>query len=155
MNLNDLIDYGVDRSECFTFALNLNAFLCLDCLMQTFVEASAVHQTACKFVNNDNLAVLNNVVNVELHYAVSLDSLVNVVLEREVFGICKVVYAEEFLGFLNAYLGESGGFLLFVNNIVDAVLGVVFFHVVLCVDLGEALKLKSFCKSVGFFVEVG
>ena len=144
-----------DCSKSFAFALNLYALFCLNRLMKSLVETSAVHKTTCKFVNDDNLAVLYNVVNVKLHNAVSLDSLIYVVLNCEVFGVCEVFYAEEFLGFLNAALCKSSGFLLFVNNVVDAVLLVVLLHILLGVKLGKTLNFESLCKSVCSFVEIG
>ena len=128
-----------DCRERLALALNLYALLSLDSLVQTLVEASAVHQTACELVDDDDLAVLDNVVNVELHYAVSLDCLVDVVRNREVLGVGEVLKAEMLLSLLYAELSKGSCLLLLVDNVVDAVLLVVGFHVLLGVELGEAL----------------
>ncbi len=45
--------------------------------------------------------------------------------------------------------------MLFVHHIVNAVFGVVFVHVLLGVDLGKALELQGFGKTVGALIEVG
>ena len=68
-----------DGGEGFALVLNVNVFFRLDRLMQTLAVTSAEHKSARKFVNNCDLTVLNNIVNVTLHYAMRLDSLVYVV----------------------------------------------------------------------------
>ena len=123
--------------------------------MQTFIEASAVHKTARELVYDDNLVVLNNVVNVELHNAVRLNRLIDVVLKREVVGIGEVFDTEVFLCLFNTVLGEGSGLLLFVYNVINSVLGVVFLHILLGVELGKALELQGLCEAVSLFVQVG
>ena len=64
------------------FVADNNVFLCLDCLMQALGIPSADHKAAGKLVNNDDLTVFYDVVNVPLHYAVSLESLIYMVAEQ-------------------------------------------------------------------------
>ena len=130
-----------DCSKSFAFVLNLYALFCFNCLVQALVKASAVHKTTCKFINNDNFAVFNNIVNIEFHNTVSLDSLVYMVLNCKVFRVCKVFNAEKFFGFLNTVLCKCSCFLLFVYNIVDVVFCVVILHIFFGVKLFKALNL--------------
>ena len=77
------------------------------------------------------------------------------VLDGKVLGIGEVLEMEIFLRLLDAQLGEGSGFLLFVDNVVDAVLGVIRLHVLLGIQLGEALELECLGKAVRLFIEVG
>ena len=144
-----------DGREGLALALHLDALFRLDRLMQTLVEASAVHQTAGELVDDQHLAVLDDVVDVELHDAVRLDRLIDMVLDGKVLGIGEVLEMEIFLRLLDAQLGEGSGFLLFVDNVVDAVLGVIRLHVLLGIQLSEALELECLGKAVRLFIEVG
>jgi hypothetical protein len=65
---------------------DLDALLGLDGLVQAFVVAAADHQAAGELVHDDDLAVLDDVVDVPLHDAVGLDRLVDVVGDRHVLG---------------------------------------------------------------------
>ena len=122
--------------------------------MKTFVKTTAVHKTTCKFVNDDNFAVLDNIVNIKLHNAVGLDSLIYMVLNCKVIGIGKVFNTEKFFGFLNTALCEGCCFLLFINNIINVVFLVIFLHILFCVKFCKTLNFKSFCKSVSLCVKV-
>ena len=51
-----------NRSESLVFLLNLNAFFSFDGLMQTIGPAASFHQAAGEFVNDDDFAVLNDIV---------------------------------------------------------------------------------------------
>ena len=74
--------------------LSRHAFLCLDCLMQTLVIAPTVHQTTRKLVDDDDLAVLDDVVDVLFHQPTRLHRLIDVVRERGIFRIGMVLHAE-------------------------------------------------------------
>ena len=52
--------------------------------MQTVIETASLHETTCKFVNDNDLAVLDNVVDIVLHYSVSLYRLIYVVEQSHV-----------------------------------------------------------------------
>ena len=121
--------------------LNLNAFLRLDSLVKTFVISSAEHDTACEFINDKNLIVLNNVVNVTAHNAHSLDGLIDMMEKGHVLGVHEVVNIEIGLSLSNTALGKRCCSCLFINNVVAVgnVLGVL---------LGVDLLNNCFCKSV-------
>ena len=54
--------------------LHVHVLLGLDGLMQTLGVAAAEHETAGELVDDDDLAVLDDVVDVALHDAVGLDA---------------------------------------------------------------------------------
>ena len=64
---------------------------CLNSLMQPLVVAAAIHKPAGELVDNDNLAVLYNIVNVVVHDAVRADGLINVMGKRDILRVGKVV----------------------------------------------------------------
>ncbi len=61
----------------FAFPLHLHAFLGFDGLMQPFAVPSSVHQTAREFIDDDNFAVLVDIVHILFHQAVGADGLVD------------------------------------------------------------------------------
>ena len=85
--------------------VDLDALLGLDGLMQTLVIAAAVHEAAGEFVDDDDLAVLDDVVDVALHDAAGLHGLIDVVRRCVAFsGVGQVFHAEELLGLGDALL---------------------------------------------------
>ena len=86
--------------------------------MQTVVVASAHHDTSRELVNDEDFAVLYNVVGISLHGTVSLDSLIYVVEKGKVVRVHKVDDAERLFCLLNAALGKGSGLSLFVDDVV-------------------------------------
>jgi hypothetical protein len=111
-----------DGGERLVLARDGDALLGLDGLVQALVVAAAVHETARELVDDDDLAVLDDVVDVALHKAAGLHGLVDVVGERRVLGVGEVFNVEKLLGLLDALLRERDGALLFVHDIVAVVL---------------------------------
>ena len=66
-----------DRRERLRFALDLDAFLGFDGLVQAIAPAAAGHQTAGVFIDDDDLVFLNDVLHVLLIKAVGLEQLGN------------------------------------------------------------------------------
>ena len=119
--------------------------------MQTFVVAAAQHKTARKLVNNDNLAVSDNVVNVAVHNSVCADCLIYVVQKCKIVGIHKVFNLEKRFCFLDTRACKCRSSCLFVNDIVALdVLAALF--IVKLFNLGF---YKALCKNVGSNVKVG
>ena len=67
-----------DGSQGLALPLHRHPLLGLDGLVEALAVAPAEHETAGELVNNDDLAVLDDVINVPLHHAVGLDGLVDV-----------------------------------------------------------------------------
>src|SRR3546814_19182419 len=59
-------------------SLDLHAFLGLDRLVQAVGPAAAVHHAAGEFVDDDDLAVLDDIIGVELEHHDGLERLVDV-----------------------------------------------------------------------------
>ena len=68
-------------ASVLVLALHVHVLLGLDGLVQTLAVAAAEHETAGELVDYDDLAVLDDVVDVALHDAVGLKRLVYVVSE--------------------------------------------------------------------------
>ncbi len=76
-----------DGRERLVLALDLDAFLGLDGLVQAVAPAASRHQAAGELVDDDDLAVLDHVLHVELVMDVRAERLLHVVEQRHVRGI--------------------------------------------------------------------
>ena len=100
------------------FLLDIDVLLGLDRLMQTLRVAAAEHETAGELIDDDYLAVLDDIVNVALHYAMRLERLIYMVRERGVLDIGEVFKVEGALCLGDAVGGERRGLGLLVDDIV-------------------------------------
>ena len=111
-----------DRGERLVLALDLHAFLGFNSLMQPVAPATSRHQAAGEFVDDDDLAVLHHVVDVELVDGVRAQRLVDVVLDVGVLEVVDVAVAEpveqQLLRLLHAALGERDGLVFLVDHVV-------------------------------------
>jgi hypothetical protein len=80
-------------------SLDLDALLGLDRLVQAVGPAPARHLAAGELVDDDDLAVLDDVVDVALEQRVGLERLVDVVQDLDVLDVVEVVDAERFSTF--------------------------------------------------------
>ena len=110
--------------------------------MQAFAVPAAEHQTAGKFVHDDDLAVLDHIVHVAPHGAVGLDGLIDVVGDGAVFRIAQIVQMEKFLRLGNAAGGQRGGLGLFIHDVVGVDVG-VFLLLGVGLRNDEALQLAD------------
>ena len=83
-----------DRRERHALALDLHALLGLDRLVQALAPAPAGHQAAGELVDDDDLAVLDDVVAVALEQSVGLERLLEVAGQSKV-GVVQVLDAEQ------------------------------------------------------------
>ncbi len=107
-----------DSGKRLVFALYADAFLCLDCLMQSVAVPPAYHGAAGKLVNDDYLAVGDNIVAVALHYIVCLERLLYVLDYVGVFHIGKALYVKVTLCLFRAGISDAHGLVLFVKDII-------------------------------------
>ena len=107
-----------DGREGLALVLDLDALLRLDGLMQTLVVAAAEHQTAGELIDNDDLAVTDNIVHIALHDAARLDSLIDIVLERGVLRVGQVLDLEVRLGALLTVRRKGRGLCLLVDDVI-------------------------------------
>ena len=140
-----------DGREGLRLLHDLNALFCLDSLMQAFIITTPLHQTTGKFVNDNDLTVFNNVVDLVVHTAVGLDSLVDMVQQGHIFGVHQVVDAESFFSLCDTLRGQSSSFCLFVDDIVAFDLVIIF----LDIQLDDVGSLKGTREAVGHFIHFG
>ncbi len=141
-----------DGSKSLGLALYLNAFLCFDSLMQTVVETASHHETSGEFINDDNFAVLYNVIYLVLHYTVSLDSLIDVVEKSHILGIHEVLDLESLLRFLNTALCDSCGLCLFIYDVVSCFVDLILIRLV--IHFYYCSRNESLGKTVNNSIEV-
>src|SRR5579884_2867817 len=108
-----------DRREREVLALDLHALLRLDRLVQPVRPAPARHEPARELVDDDDLAVLHDVVDVALEDRVRLERLGDVVERVDLARIVEVRDAEQALALGNALLRERGAAVLLVDRVVD------------------------------------
>ena len=141
-----------DGREGLVLALHAHVLFGLDGLVQTVAVAAAEHEAAGEFVDDDDLAVLDDVVNVALHDAVGTDGLIDVVHKGGVFDVGEVFQPEGSLRLGDAAGGERRGARLLVDDIVGVKILVLLF---LVVDGGVGLTLQAGGKVLRLAVEVG
>ena len=130
---------------------NGDAFLGFDGLVQAFVIAAAVHQSAGEFVDDDNLTVLDHIVGVLFHQTPGLHGLVDVVGDGGIFGVGQVLYAEIPLCLGNTAGGQGHGAALFVGEVVAVVIVVKL----LVLGLGEDLPPQGGHEVVRHLIQLG
>ena len=120
--------------------------------MQPLRVAAAEHETAGELIDDDYLAVLDDIVNVALHDAVRLERLIYMVRERGVLDIGEVFKIEGALGLGDAAGGERRGLGLFIDDIVRVeILALLLF----LIDGRVDDLLQAADKVVRLTVEVG
>ena len=113
-----------DRGHRLVFGLDLDTFLGLDRLMQAVRPATAIHHTTGEFVDDDDLAVLDDIIGVGLEHHVRAQRLVGVVHHLRVLEIIEICALEQPgilehpLDLLGAVHGQDDRLLLFVLLII-------------------------------------
>ena len=140
-----------DGGEGLVLLLDVDMLLRLNGLVQAFGIAAAQHQAAGELVDDDDLAVLDDIVDVALHDAVGAQCLIDMVAERGVFHVGQVLQPEGPLGLRDAAGGEGRGTRLLIHDIVRVqVLALLF----LFIHRGIDHLLQAAHKVVRLAVEV-
>ena len=127
-----------DGGEGLILFADLDAFLGFDGLMQAVGPAAAGHEAARELVDDDDFAVLDDVLDVALVEGVGLDGDFDVVLHVPVFGVGDVADAEKFFDLLEAFVGDGDGAGLFVDHVVAGPgLGLEGFDQLALFELGD------------------
>ena len=109
-----------DRGERLVLVLDLDALLRLDGLVHALVVAPSREHATRVLVDDEDLAVHDDVVLVLLEQLLGLDRVVEVADERRVDGVVEVVDAEQVLDLRDARLEHADGALLLVDLVVAA-----------------------------------
>ena len=145
-----------DGGERLVLAFDLDAFLRFQCLVQPFAVTAADHQTARKFVHNEDLSVLHDVVLVTLKQRVRTQRLLDEVVQLGVVHVGKAVHLEELLCLGNALGGQQHGALLDVAHVVAAFGLADALHLVGLADFFDVLAAgEPHHKAIGFLVHKG
>ncbi len=105
-----------DGGERLVFLADGDAFLGFDRLVEAVGPAAAGHQAAGELVDDDDLAVFDDVLDVALVEVVRLDGDFDVVLEVPVLGVGDVADAEQLFDLLPALVGDGDGAGLLVDD---------------------------------------
>ena len=107
-----------NRGQSLAFGLNFHALFGLNRLMQTIRPAAAMHHTPRKVINNDNFAVLNDIVLIEFIKRMSLQSLVHVMQIFDIFRVINIIDFQMTFEFLNTRFIQGHALILLVNGII-------------------------------------
>ena len=114
-----------NRRESLVFLLNLNAFFGFYSLMQTVGPAAPFHQTTGEFVNNNDFAVLNDIVLVFNKERMSTERCVQIVKQHDVRrGVQALAGGQQphvdhdLFDFLVTGLGKLDSVLLFIDPVI-------------------------------------
>ena len=108
-----------DGGEGLVFLADGDAFFCFDGLVESVGPAAAGHEAAGELVDDDDLAIFDDVLDVALVEGVGLDGDLDVVLEVPVFGVGDVADAEQAFDLFPAFVGDGDGRVLFVDDVVS------------------------------------
>ena len=144
--LSIFIEIVLEGNRCQSFALSahLYVFLRLDCLMQTVGIASARHHTPRKFINDNDFALMNHIILIQMHVIVCLQGIVDIMLQLQIFGIGKVVHGEIFFRLCNTFLRQHNRFRLFIQNEVAFLLNFLLQKGIHCLILIQNTTLFQF-----------
>ena len=95
-----------DRRERLALALHLDALLRFDGLVQAVGEAASRHDAARELVDDDDLAVLDDVVAVALHEGLRAQRRHEAVGILDILRRVEVLHADELLDFRHSTVGR-------------------------------------------------
>ena len=97
---------------------DIHPFFGFDCLMQTVAEAAAVHETTGKFVDNQDLTVLHDVVHIPFHQVVGTKCLIHIVVQLHVVRIREVLNIKVLLALRHTFIRQGNLVVLLVDLVI-------------------------------------
>ena len=105
-------------SESAVFLLHFDVFLCLDSLMQTVRIPTSRHKASREGIDDNNSAVVDNIVLVKVHDTVGADSIVYIMCKLGILGFREVLDSEEALCLLCAARRKDNVMFFLVYDVV-------------------------------------
>ena len=94
------------RCKCLRFRTHQHVFLGFDRLVESVAVSSSEHQTSRELIDDDDLAVLYDIVYITLHHVSGLQSLQHVMVYFHVLRVREVLHAEILFTLLDTFVGE-------------------------------------------------
>ncbi len=124
-----------DGGEGLVLALDFDAFLGFDGLVQAIAPAAAGHEAAGELVDDDDfgafVAIADHVFTIALVEHVGAQGLLHVMVPLDVLRVVEVADVEQFFELEHTLFGERGALVLFVDGVVA---GGVLFAGLLAID---------------------
>ena len=117
--------------------------------MESVGITAAGHNTACKFIYDQDLVILYNIILIPEHQVVGTQSQDNVMLNLQVLRICQVFNMEVLLHLLDALFCQVDHFILFIHNEIACLLNLLAHD---GVDLGEFLGYGTSLQLAGQYI---
>ena len=147
----------LERDRCKSFALPFyfHALLGLNCLMKTVRISSSGHDTSRKLIDDQNFVILHHIILVAEHQVVGTESQNNIMLNLQIFRICKIINVEEFLYLLHTVFCKVDRLFFLIDNKVSCLLNLLAHN---GIDLGKLTAgFSSFhlsCQNIAGLIEL-
>ena len=141
-----------DGGKRLVFLLNADAFLRLNRLVQPVGETATGHKTSGKGIHDHDAVLVDHVIHVQLHAAMRLDCLIDMMRQSCVLGIGigSGGQAEEFFCLDHAVRRQNGGIRLLVHNVVRVDVIVLL----LGIQLGHDVLAQGADKLIRALIEI-
>ena len=150
-----LVEEVLECNSCksLILSINLNAFLCLQCLMETIAESTSRHYTASKLINNQDLIIFYNIVLISMHQSMCTNSLKHAVIFVDMLWICKISYIQIILYLLNALFSKYNEVILLIYKIISILLNLLTHNSLSLCDFSRSCtSLHSLSKIIADLV---
>ena len=107
-----------DGGQCLVFPLDLDVLLCFQGLVQPLAVTSPGHETAREFVDDEHLAVLDDIVHVAPEEGVRLQGLIHMMEQFDIARIEEVLDLQGLFDPRHPLLGEDDGPGLLVDRVI-------------------------------------
>ncbi len=107
-----------DSSNSQQFVLDLQPLFCLNSLMQTVTISTPLHNTTCELVNNQNLAITNDIVALGFHNKVRSQSVQDVLVKLHVICITQTLNAVKTLCLVRTFFCKVNSLFLLINSVI-------------------------------------
>ena len=108
-----------DRRQRLRFALNADAFLRLDRLVQSVGISPPLHQSTRKLIDDYDLIAAHNVITIAFHQRLCAERRRETMRQLNIFGRIQIAYAEHFFNLGDYFVFRRDRFLFFVNRVID------------------------------------